>query len=117
MIDNEYRLLDVRAKAHFDALRVIGSNVFAVLVGLLRPLYGNYRHDHEALRVLLRSDGFVHRDGNVLHVRLWLKGSWQPWQLKAFNAFLGIVQQRTNAALPTNTLAVKVSIFDGSPTL
>lgn len=117
LVDNQYRLLDVRAKAHFDALRVTAANVFATLVDLFRPLYGNYRHDHEALRVLLRSDGFVHRDGNVLHARLWLKGSWQPWQLKAFNVFLGIIQQRTNAALSSSPITVKVSIFDGSPTL
>lgn len=96
LIDENYALLDTRAKSMLDALRIVAANLFACCVEQFRPLYGNYRNDHVMLRQLTRSGGFIHREGEVLHVRLWLKGTYQDWQLKAFDRFFALLSAQFN---------------------
>lgn len=103
LIDNQYQLLDTRCKALLDAVRVTAANMFADLAGIFRPIYGNYRNDHVMLRNLTRADGFLHQADGVIHVRLWLKGRFQPRQLKAFNEFLADITQRINRDRPAAT--------------
>jgi hypothetical protein len=91
LTDSHYRLLDTRCKATLDALRIAASNMFAGLAARFRSLYGNHRNDHVMLRQLTRADGFLHRDGQTVYRRLWLRGRFQRWQTRAFRRFLAEV--------------------------
>ncbi|MEI8191091.1 MAG: putative transposase, partial [candidate division NC10 bacterium] len=115
LIDNHYRLLDSRCKATLDALRIAASNMFAALAARFRPLYGNHRNDHVMLRQLTRADGFLHRDGQTVYVRLWLRGRFQEWQLRAFRRFLAEVSEDlTRLFAPTGT-QVRVTLLSTPP--
>ena len=115
LIDNRYRLLDSRCKEMLDALRISASNMFAALVAVFRPIYGNYRNDHVMLRNLTRADGFLHNDGQTLHVRLWLKGRFQDRQLKAFRAFLAEMSDRLTAHRPPGSPPVRINLLEHPP--
>jgi len=115
LIDNHYRLLDTRCKATLDALRIAAANMFAALLNVFRPIYGNYRNDHVMLRNLTRADGFLSCDDGVQHVRLWLKGRFQKWQLNAFAALCGEISARINDNLADGHMPVRISVLDESP--
>ena len=117
LIDNHYRLLDTRCKELLDALRVTASNMFAGLLAVFRPIYGNYRNDHVMLRQLTRADGFLHRIDDTLHVRLWLAGGFQPWQTRDFKTFLAEITDRINDARGSDQIQVRITLLDGPPML
>lgn len=96
LIAENLELLDTRAKALFDAIRITCSNMFAVLAARFRPLYNNHRDDHCWLRMLTRSDGFVQCIDGVLHVELWLKGRYQKKQWNTFRRFLAEMSETIN---------------------
>ena len=116
LVDEQYRLLDTRVKAYFDALRIAASTLFGLLLDDFRPLYRNHRHDHVMLRNLTRASGFLHRDGDTLVVQLWLQGTHQPWQLRAIHYFLAIIADRLNDATPTG-LRCRITLLDQPPSL
>ncbi len=117
LIDNHYRLLDTRRKETMDALRITASNMFAGLVTVFRPIYRNYRNDHVMLRNLTRADGFIRCADGTLEVRLWLKGRFQPWQIRAFSAFLAEMTERINARLQPGEPTLRIALANGRPTL
>lgn len=116
LIDNHYLLLDSRCKATLDALRIAASNMFAVLVARFRPLYGNHRNDHVMLRQLTRADGFLHRDGQTVYVRLWLRGRFQEWQTRAFRRFLAEVSEDLSRHFSHTGTQVRVTLLGSPPT-
>ncbi len=103
-------LLDTRAKAQFDAIRITCSNMFAALVARFRPLYDNYRDDHCWLRMLTRSDGFVQCIDGVLHVELWLKGRYQPKQCNIFKRFLAEISESINEHYAGHAPPVRITL-------
>ena len=116
LIDGRYRFIDTRRKELLDALRIVAANMFASLVAVFRPIYGNYRNDHQMLRNLTRADGFVHAADGVLHVRLWIKGRFQAWQDRAFRTFLDEISARISAARTDGQPKVKIELLDAPPT-
>ena len=89
--------------------------MFAALAARFRPLYGNHRNDHVMLRQLTRADGFLHRDGQTVYVRLWLRGRFQDWQTRAFRRFLAEVSEDlTRLSAPTGT-QVRVTLLSTPP--
>jgi hypothetical protein len=117
LIENHYRLLDTRRKELLDALRITASNMFADLLAVFRPIYGNYRNDHAMLRQLTRADGFLHRADGTLHVRLWIKGRFQPWQTRAFRTFLAEIAERINNALDPGLDSIRIDLLEETPML
>ena len=116
LIDGHYRLIDTRCKEMLDALRIVAANMFAALAAVFRPIYGNYRNDHAMLRNLTRADGFVHAADGVLHVRLWIKGRFQPKQATAFRAFLAEMSERISNARAEGQPEVRITLLDAPPT-
>ena len=102
--------------ACIEALRIVAANMFASLVEVFRPIYGNYRNDHAMLRNLTRADGFVHAADGVLHVRLWIKGRFQPKHARAFRAFLAEMSERISAGRAAGQPDVRIALLDASPT-
>jgi len=117
LIDENYRLLDTRAKAHFDALRIVAAGMFGLLVDDFRPLYRNYRHDHVMLRELTRASGFIHRQADTVHVQLWLKGTHQAWQRRAIHRFLALHSERLSDAFSPTGPRILISLLERSPNL
>jgi hypothetical protein len=116
LIDNHYRFLDTRCKGMLDALRITASNMFAALVAVFRPIYGNYRNDHVMLRNLTRADGFLHCVDGILHVQLWPKGRFQKRQTNAFAAFLAEMSDRINTSRPAADPTVRIRLLNAPPT-
>ncbi len=116
LIDNHYRLLDSRCKATLDALRIAAANLFAALVARFRPLYGNHRNDHVMLRQLTRADGFLHRDGQTVYVRLWLRGRFQDWQTRAFRRFLAEVSEDLTRLCAHSGNQIRITLLETPPT-
>src|SRR5690606_29164051 len=116
LIDEQYRFLDTRAKACFDALRITASTLFGLLLDDFRPHYRNHRHDHVMLRNLTRTSGFLHRQDHTLVAQLWLKGTHQPWQRRAIQRFLNTIAERLTTS-STTSLRYHITILDQSPSL
>ncbi len=118
LVDENYQLLDTAAKSMLDALRIVAANLFACLAEEFRPLYGNYRNDHVMLRQLTRAGGFLHREGDTLHIRLWLPGTYQQWQRKAFHRFFTVLSDKftTYFQWPQPT-RIRISLLERRPTL
>jgi len=85
--------LDTRRKAFLDAHRVVAANMIRILLEHFRKFHDNRRNDLGILRSLLRADGFVHFDGEVIRVELWLKGHYQPHVIKNIRRFLADISE------------------------
>ena len=108
LIDGCYHRIDVRKKALFDALRITAATMFRLLLGAFRPIYGNHRNDHVLLRQLTHADGFlVNRDG-VIRIGLWMRGTYQPWQLRALRSFLNQMTRAINAQFSARRAPVQI---------
>ena len=110
LVAENYQLLDTRAKAVFDALRIVASNMFATLAVPFRRIYGNHRNDHVLLRMLTRADGFVQCVDGTLHVRLWLKGRYQKKQVAAFKQFLAETGESINQTFAGRAPQLRISL-------
>ena len=115
LIDNRYRFLDTRRKETLDAVRIAASNMFASLLSVFRPLYDNRRNDHAMLRNLTRAPGFLHRRDGVLHVELWLQGSFQLAQTRVFEHFLNEMTARINDRLPPQHDRIRIALHTQPP--
>ena len=117
LIDNHYRLYDTRRKETLDALRITASNMFAALLADFRPLYDNRRNDHVMLRNLTRAPGFLRRENGTVHVELWLKGHFEPEQLRVFEHFLDKTSAQINARLPQQNERIRIALRKPSTTV
>ncbi len=115
LIDQNYSMLDVRAKAYFDALRIVAANMFRNLLKRFRAIYDNHRNDHAMLRQLTRSDGFVREIDGIIHVELWLKGRFQKKQRTAFKTFLAQCSDKINQHFDGHALPVRITLLDSPP--
>ncbi len=115
LIDQNYHMLDVRAKAYLDALRIVAANMFRNLLQHFRPIYDNHRNDHAMLRQLTRSDGFVREIDGGVHVELWLKGRFQKKQRTAFKTFLAECSEKINLHFEDHVKTVRISLLDSPP--
>jgi len=115
LIERNCRILDIRAKSYFDALRITASNMFRNLHDRFRPIYANHRNDHVMLRQLTRADGFIHEADGTLHIKLWLKGRFQKKQRLAFGAFLAECTEEINQHFGGRTMPVRISLLRSSP--
>lgn len=115
LIEKHYQLLDIKAKATFDALRITASNMFASLISDFRPIYGNHRNDHVMLRMMTRADGFIHADKDTIYLKFWLKGRFQKKQIQSFKRFLAEVSEKTNKHFDGRTKTIRISILETSP--
>ncbi len=116
LLQQNYQLLDIKAKATFDALRIAAANMFASLVANFRPVYKNYRNDHAMLRMITRADGFIHAEAETVHLKLWLKGRFQKRQIKAFKRFLAEAGEKANRHFEGRAKTVRISLVDALPT-
>ena len=112
LIDQNYRILDIRAKAYFDAHRIVAANMFRNLLKSFRPIYGNYRNDHAMLRQLTRADGFVRENDGCIHIDLWLKGRFQKKQQTAFKTFLAEFTEEINHHFANRSQPVRISLWN-----
>ena len=115
LIDQNYSIIDVRAKAYLDAVRIVAANMFKNLLQHFRPLYDNYRNDHVMLRQLTRSDGFVREIDGVIHVELWLKGKFQKKQRTVFKKFLAECTEEINQHFAGRGKPVRITLLDSPP--
>lgn len=115
LMDHNYRILDIRAKSYFDALRIAASNMFRNLHDRFRPIYANHRNDHVMLRQLTRADGFIHEAEQTIHVKLWIKGRFQKKQRLAFGTFLAECTEEINRNLDGHAMPIRISLLHRSP--
>ena len=95
--ENKCRLLADK-KAFLDAVKITARNIFYLLSRIFRPIYNNYRNDHQILRELLRSHGTVIPFGSFVKIELDVTRNFQPEQLKKIKAFLSIISDNINAS-------------------
>jgi hypothetical protein len=81
-------------KALLDAVRITCRNVFRHALNTFRPIYDNYRDDHEVLRALTRSSGVIIRAPGSIDIHLTPALHRQPEQWKQIAALTGICSQR-----------------------
>lgn len=95
--ENKCRLLSDK-KAYLDAVKITARNIFYILSRIFRPIYNNYRNDHQILRELLRSHGTIIPFGSFVKIELDVTRNFQPEQLKKIKAFLNIISDNINAS-------------------
>lgn len=117
LIENHFKQHDTRAKGMLDALRVSASNMFANLVSDFRPLYANHRNDHVMLRQLTRADGFIETVDGRCTISLWMKGTYQKKQLKAFREFLYLLSHKINDHFGPDFTPLQIVLLEESPRL
>lgn len=96
MIDEHYKILDLRKKAYLDAIRVNAANQFRNLHDQFRPICDNFRDDHVRLRMLTRCDGFLVNSNDGVKVQLWLPGSIQAHIIENMREFVRTAQDQIN---------------------
>ena len=112
LIKGCYQRPDIRKKAMMDAIRIISYNMFRSMIGIFRPIYNNYRNDHVMLRMLTRTDGFIWRTGQIIHIQLWLKGRYQMHQKKIFHSFIDQMNYFINGHFQGRAATVKINLVD-----
>ena len=100
-----------------DAIRIIAYNMFRAMIGIFRPIYNNYRNDHVMLRMLTRTDGFIWRTGQIIHIQLWLKGRYQLHQKKIFQSFIDKMNHFINGHFQKRAATVKIELVDNASKL
>ena len=110
-----YRFYDTRRKGTLDALRIAALNMFTHLLTFFRPLDDNRRNDHAMLRNLTRAGGFLRRVTGMLHVELWLKGRFQPAQLRVFEHFPNEISGGINERVPPRHDRIRIALHDAPP--
>ena len=115
LIEQNRQSLDLRAKAVFDALRIVSANMFGTLARRFRPIFDNHRNDHVILRHLTRADGFVRNIDGTVHIQLWLKGRFQKQQIIDMKRFLAQCTDEINAELPARAEKIRISLVDSTP--
>ncbi len=85
-------------KAYLDAVKITARNIFYILSRMFRPIYNNYRNDHQILRELLRSHGTVIPLASFVKIELDITRNFQPEQLKKIKAFLDVISEKINAS-------------------
>jgi FtsZ-binding cell division protein ZapB len=94
LIEQRYVRPDMSRKALLDAVRITCRNVFRHALNTFRPIYDNYRDDHEVLRALTRSSGVIIRAPGSIDIHLTPALHRQPEQWKQIAALTGICSQR-----------------------
>ena len=117
LIKGCYQRPDIRKKAMMDAIRIIAYNMFRAMIGIFRPIYNNYRNDHVMLRMLTRTDGFIWRTGQIIHIQLWLKGRYQLHQKKIFQSFIDKMNNFINGHFRKRAAIVKIELVDNASKL
>ena len=117
LIKGCYQRPDIRKKAMMDAIRVIAYNMFRAMIGIFRPIYNNYRNDHVMLRMLTRTDGFIWRTGQIIHIQLWLKGRYPNHQKKIFHSFIDQMNNFINGHFQGRAATVKIGLVDNASKL
>ena len=96
LIDQHYKLLDLKRKEYVDALRINASNIFRNLHDKYRTLCNNYRDDHSRLRMLTKCSGFVVRKQGEVSIKLWLPGTIQMHIVKSLEKLVNDVENGMN---------------------
>ena len=96
LISEHFKIIDFRPKLLMDSLRITASNMFFILMNTFRPLYNNFRDDHEILRHISRLDGFICYIDNTFHIQLDIKGMFSKKTIDIFNSFLNIIAHYIN---------------------
>ncbi|MDP6477411.1 MAG: hypothetical protein QF502_05835 [Nitrospinaceae bacterium] len=117
LIEGCYQRPDIRQKAMMDALRIVAHNMFRSMMDIFRPIYGNYRNDHVMLRMLTRTDGFIWRTDQVVHIRLWLKGRYQTHQKNDFQTFIDQMNNFINGHFCGRAAVVNIGLVDSTSEL
>ncbi len=115
LVMENYRRLDTRRKAIMDALKITGRNIFYAAMKLFRPIYNNYRDDHEILRLVSRSPGLIQFNKNRgrIEIRLWLEGTLQKATLHKIRTFLQLISEGINRHFHKRATPVHIDILDG----
>ncbi len=80
----------------FDPVKIIARNIFYRMLKTFRPIYNNYRNDHTILRELLRADGYIYSQNNIIYISLDLKRRLNRKQKKAIEIFIKIIESKIN---------------------
>ncbi|HBM16437.1 MAG TPA: hypothetical protein DD381_08885 [Lentisphaeria bacterium] len=95
--ENKCRFLADK-KAYLDAVKITARNIFYLLSRIFRPIYNNYRNDHQILRELLRSRWTLISCGSFMKAELDVTRIFQPEQLNKINLFLGEISENINSS-------------------
>ncbi|MCF7791821.1 MAG: hypothetical protein K9M56_07475 [Victivallales bacterium] len=96
MINDKTEKLLTNKKYMFDTVKIIARNIFYRLLEIFRPIYNNYRNDHTILRELLRTDGYIYSQSNIIYISLDLKRRLNRKQRKSTDEFIKIIESKIN---------------------
>ena len=113
LIEADYRRLNFGAKWYFDATRVMARNLFGTLHGRFRPLYENYRNDHQLLRELVRAPGIILESPEQTTVILLPGRCFSSPQRTAIDHLLASVE--TDLAQTHPGKPIRIRLFGSGP--
>lgn len=84
-------------KSFLDAVKIIARNIFYKLIRVFRPIYDNFRNDHQLLRELIRAHGIceIHKSGYTF--LLAPPRNFSPSLRKSVDAFLAEISNKINS--------------------
>lgn len=110
MINDKTEKLLTNKKYMFDTVKIIARNIFYRLLEIFRPIYNNYRNDHTILRELLRADGYIYSQSNIIYISLDLKRRLNRKQRKSTDEFIKIIESNINN-LSVFTKHIRLSLY------
>lgn len=111
LVDERYMYLDTTRKAVMDMCRIISRNIFYLIMQEFRPIYQNFRDDHDFMRTLVDAPGTVSSTTDNIIIRLWPKPEYGSIQREKMEAFLEVIAVKTEKWISQeNKKDIKVAI-------
>ena len=111
LIEEDYMRLDTSRKAVIDMCRIIARNSFYSRVNVFRPIYNNYRDDHDIFRTMTEAPGAIRIEGNNIIIRLWPSAEYAIAEKERIDAFLILMSTKLTQWMKNKTeLDITVSL-------
>ncbi len=111
LIEEDYMRLDTSRKAVIDMCRIIARNSFYSRVNVFRPIYNNYRDDHDIFRTMTEAPGAIRIEGNIIIIRLWPSAEYAKAEKERIDAFLILMSTKLTQWMKNQTeLDITVSL-------
>ena len=112
LIEEGYMSLDTSRKAVIDMCRIIARNIFYSRANVFRPVYNNYRDDHDILRTMTEAPGAIRIERNIIIIRLWPSAEYATAEKERIDAFLILMSTKLTQWMKNQTaLDITVSVI------
>ena len=96
-IQKDCKVLNFEKKRYLDTIKILARNIFYKLIRIFRPIYDNYREDHQLLREITQASGVVSISKNRVVYKIDTSRNYTKKQKKAIEIFFDYINELFNS--------------------